>query len=38
MRIGILQTDSVLDDFKPEFGNYPAMLRGLLAPSNVMPT
>lgn len=31
MRIGILQTDSVLDDFQPEFGNYPAMFRGLLA-------
>jgi GMP synthase-like glutamine amidotransferase len=29
-RIGILQTDSVLEEFRPEFGDYPAMFTALL--------
>lgn len=29
-RIGILQTDSVMDEFQPAFGNYPGMFRSLL--------
>lgn len=31
LHIGILQTDSVLDQFQGEFGNYPGMFRGLLS-------
>ena len=31
MHIGILQTDSVLDDFQPRFGDYPDMFATLLA-------
>ncbi len=30
MRIGILKTDSVRDEFQPEFGDYPAMFRAML--------
>ncbi len=30
MRIGILKTDSVRDEFQPEFGDYPAMFRKML--------
>jgi GMP synthase-like glutamine amidotransferase len=30
MRIGILKTDSVRDEFKSEFGDYPAMFRAML--------
>jgi GMP synthase-like glutamine amidotransferase len=31
MHIGILQTDSVLEQFQPQFGNYPEMFTTLLA-------
>ena len=31
MKIGILQTDSILDKFKPQFGDYPQMFSQLLA-------
>ena len=30
LKIGILQTDSVLDQFQPEFGNYPKMFTDML--------
>lgn len=30
MRIGILQADSVMDQFQPTFGNYPGMFQNLL--------
>ncbi|MCB1685991.1 MAG: type 1 glutamine amidotransferase, partial [Pseudomonadales bacterium] len=30
MKIGILQTDSVRDEFQPRFGDYPAMFTRLL--------
>ena len=30
MRIGILQTDSVLVQFQPDHGNYPGMISGIL--------
>lgn len=30
LKIGILQTDSVLDQFQPEFGNYPEMFTDML--------
>ena len=30
MHIGILQADSVMEDFQPAFGNYPGMVRNLL--------
>ena len=30
LKIGILQTDSVLEEFQPEFGDYPAMFADLL--------
>ena len=33
MRIGILQTDSVRDEFQGEFGDYPAMFRAMLMAS-----
>lgn len=35
MRIGILQTDSVMDQFQPEFGDYPGMFRELLRSEGV---
>ena len=30
LKIGILQTDSVLDQFQSEFGNYPEMFTDML--------
>jgi GMP synthase-like glutamine amidotransferase len=33
MRIGILKTDSVRDEFQSEFGDYPAMFRAMLMAS-----
>ena len=30
MKIGILQADAVLDQFQPEFGDYPAMFQTML--------
>ena len=35
MRIGILQTDSVMDQFQPEFGDYPDMFHELLRSEGV---
>lgn len=31
MRLGILQTDAVRDDFQSEFGDYPGMFHGILS-------
>ena len=31
MRIGILQTDAVLEEYQPQFGDYPAMFEDLLS-------
>lgn len=37
MRIGILQTDSVLEQFVPRHGDYPEMFRALLGDPDVQP-
>ncbi len=34
MRVAILQCDSVLDKFQPQFGDYPEMISGMFADSN----
>ena len=37
LRIGILQTDSVLEHFQPKFGDYPLMFERVLQSSARMP-
>ena len=37
LRIGILQTDSVLEKFQPKFGDYPLMFERVLQSSARLP-
>ena len=37
LRIGILQTDSVLEKFRPQFGDYPQMFERVLQAGAQLP-